>query len=230
MISKIKNIALLVIVVVCIIGIITTLFKGCNKPNNTVFKHTIDSLHKQNDSLLSKLEKTNLVIDSLKKVDNNLTDRINHQKTKIITITQQVAKQKDSISKLVDSSLVIYFNQRYPTDTINNKLKVAQQVLTKAAEDLVDYDGNKKILTIKDSIIDLDSIKLINKDNIISNYIFKEKNYKQLIYNKDLEVMNWSSQYTQLTLENKKLRTKNKLHKIVDYIIVGGLVYTILRK
>lgn len=230
MFSKIKNTILTILVIICAVGLVSTLFKKCSGPDNKVFKQTLDSLHKKNDSLAFEIKKDSLVIDSLNATNNALVSKIGHQKAKIITIYQQVAEEKDRVSKLVDSGLISYFNKRYPYDTINDKLKIAQQVLSGAAEDLVDYDGAVKVLAIKDSIINLDSIRIAGKDTVISKYISKEGKYKKIIGNKDMEIMNWSSQYNKLEAENRKLKFKNKFQKIASYIIIGGLAYTMLHK
>ena len=126
--------------------------------------------------------------------------------------------------------LLTSFNNRYPTDTISNPLLVAQPVLVSAAKDLVELDGAKQIIVLKDSsIITLES-KVTVKDSIIGKYANKELNYKNIILNKDKEITGWEGQYQKLELQYNKLKVKSKFQRIGSYIVIGGLAYLMLAK
>jgi hypothetical protein len=150
---KIKNILVLVVSIICFIEIGSVLFKKCSGPNIVAFKAQMDSLNKVNDSLKLSIAKEDAAIDSLNHVDDILTDKLAHQKTKVITITNWVDSSKNVVDTYTEQELVSSFYKRYPTDTVTNPLPVAQPVLISAAKDLVELDGAKQIIIVKDSSI-----------------------------------------------------------------------------
>ena len=134
----------------------------------------------------------------------------------------------DLIDTYTEHELVSSFNQRYPKDTITNPLPLAQPVLVSAAKDLVELDGAKTKLIIKDSVIALQESRILFKDSTIVLFQNKEGRYKAIIGNKDQAIAEWNKQYSALELNYKKLQVKNKFQKIGSYIIIGALTYTLI--
>lgn len=222
-----------ILYIVLILVVVALGYTGCKKfqgPSDEVFLQTIDSLHKQNDSLQVELAKDSLEIDSLNIVAVELEYAAKHTEKKVEYVFKYVDSSKKVIETLDDSALVSTFNQRYPADTVSNKLEVAKPVLVSAAQDLIELDGARKIIPLKDSIISIKEAGLVNKDIIIGKYVSKENKYKLIIENKDLEVTNWMNQYNQLQIQNKKLQLKSKFQKIGLYLIIGGLTYMTIQK
>ena len=222
-----------ILYVVLVLVVVALGYTGCKKfqgPSDEVFLQTIDSLHKQNDSLQVELVKDSLEIDSMNVVAVQLEHAAANIKKEVKYVVKYVDSSKKVIETLNDPALVSTFNQRYPADTISNKLEIAKPVLVSAAQDLVELDGARKIIPLKDSIISIGEARLTNKDSIISKYITKESKYKLIIDNKDLEVTNWMNQYNQLQIQNKKIQLKSKFQRIGFYLIIGGLTYMTLQK
>jgi len=194
------------------------------------FKAKQDSLVHAVDSMQLVIAKEDAVIDSLNYVDNVLSDKLAHQKTKVKTIVEYIEVEKNNIDGFSNPELVSSFNNRYPTDTISNPLLVAQPVLVSAAKDLVELDGAKQIIVLKDSSIATLEEKVTNKDSVISKYVSKENTYKNIMTNQQTQIKDWKFQYSALQLENTKLKAKNKFTKIGAGLIAGGLVYLMLVK
>ena len=181
-----------IIVVVAIIAIISVLFEKCSSNvEHKAFLAQVDSLHKVNDSLFVEIKKDDAAIDSLNYVSETLTDKLAHQKTKVIKIVETIEVEKNNIDNLQEHQLVSFYNTRYPNDTVTNPLPVAQPVLVSAAKDLVELDGAKQIIVLKDSSINTLEAKVTVKDSVISKYVNKELNYKNIILNKDKEITGW---------------------------------------
>ena len=153
-----------------------------------------------------------------------------HQKNKIKIVVKYVKVEKNKIDTYSETELVSSFNKRYPTDTTTNPLPIAQPVLIATAKDLVEFDGAKQELVIKDSIIILDEQRIANKDSIISVQDRKEINYNNIMVNQETQIKDWKFQYNVLQLENKKLKIKSKFIKIGTGLVIGGLTYMILVK
>lgn len=194
------------------------------------FKAKQDSLVHAVDSMQLVIAKEDAVIDSLNYVDNVLSDKLAHQKTKVIKIVETIEVEKNNIDSYSEHELVSSFNKRYPTDTITNPLPVAQPVLVSAAKDLVELDGAKQIIVLKDSSIATLEEKVTNKDSVISKYVSKENTYKNIMTNQQTQIKDWKFQYNALQLENTKLKAKNKFTKIGAGLVAGGLVYLMLVK
>jgi len=194
------------------------------------FKTTLDSLHKQNDSLLISINSKSVVIDSLEVLDSALIDKLANQKPKVITITKFVDSSKGAIDTYTEQELVSSFNKRYPEDTTSNLLALAQPVLKSAAKDLVEFDGEKELSSLKDSVITIQEERINNKDAIIREYVSKETDYKGIIVNKDIEIKTWADQYDQIQKENKKLRKRSKIHKVISSILAGTLTLSFIIK
>jgi len=226
MYNKIKNILTILVLIVFIIGISNILFEKCNKNLGKGFKAKLDSLNYVTDSLQNVIKNNNGIIEILMVKDSILEYQIVHQKTKIKPIIKYVDSSKKAIDKFTDPQLVSFFNNRYSADTITNKLPLAQPVLNSAAKDLVEFDGAKKQLIIKDSIISLTENRISIKDSIIDKHVKNEINYRNIIINKDTALDLWGSEYSLLNNKYQKAKNKNK----VLYIIIGGLTFLLLAK
>jgi peptidoglycan hydrolase CwlO-like protein len=194
------------------------------------FKTKQDSLVHAVDSMQLEIAKDDAEIDSLDLVAVELQYKVDHQKAKVKTIVEYIEIEKNSIDAYSDPELVSSFNNRYPKDTISNPLLIAQPVLVSAAKDLVELDGAKQIIVLKDSSITTLESKVTVKDSVIAKYVSKENTYKNMVANQQTQIKDWKFQYNTLQLENAKLKTKNKFVKIGAGLIAGGLVYLMLVK
>jgi hypothetical protein len=176
------------------------------------------------------IEKDNAVIDSLNYLDAVLTVKLDIAKKNVKIITKYVDSSKSAIDNYNEQELISSFNTRYPEDTVTNPLPVAQPVLVAAAKDLVELDGAKQIITIKDSVIALTEARVTGKDSIIAVFIKKEGTYKNIMFNQDTQIKDWKFQFNALQLQNTKLKAKNKFTKIGAGLVVGGLVYLMIAK
>ena len=98
------------------------------------------------------------------------------------------------------------------------------------AKDLVELDGAKEKLILKDSSIATLESRVANKDSVIVKFQSKESTYKNIIMNQDTQIKDWKNQYQTLYLQNQKLKFKNKITKIGAGVVVGGLVYLMIAK
>jgi hypothetical protein len=220
-----------IIVVIAIIAICSVLFEKCSSNvEHKAFLAQVDSLHKVNDSLFVEIRKDDAAIDSLNYVSETLTDKLAHQKTKVIKIVETVEVEKNKIDNLQEHQLVSFYNTRYPSDTVTNPLPLAQPVLVSAAKDLVELDGAKQIIVLKDSAITTLETKVNVKDSVISKYISKEDKFRLILLNKDKEITGWEDQYQQLDFKYNKLKAKSKLQRIGSYVVIGGLAYLMIAK
>jgi hypothetical protein len=194
------------------------------------FTQKQDSLVHAVDSMKLTLAIDSAKIDSLNLVDNMLTFKVAYMKDHVKTVTKFIDSSKIAIDNYTEHQLVTSFNTRYPKDTVTNPLPIAQPVLVAAAKDLVELDGAKQIITIKDSVIALTEARVTGKDSIISVYIKKEGTYKNIMFNQDTQIKDWKFQYNALQLQNAKLKAKNKFTKIGAGLVAGGLVYLMLVK
>ena len=194
------------------------------------FKTKQDSLVHAVDSMQLEIAKDDAEIDSLDLVAVELQYKIDHQKAKVVKIREIIEIEKNSIDAYSDPELVTSFNNRYPADTINNPLLIAQPVLVSAAKDLVELDGAKQIIVLKDSSINTLEEKVTVKDSVIAKYVSKENTYKNMITNQQTQIKDWKFQYNTLQLQNAKLKAKNKFTKLGAGLIAGGLVYLMLVK
>jgi len=219
---------ILLIVVLALVGY--TLFSLGGLTTQANFKTKVDSLYKVNDSLVIENQKDDEAIAELSIQDSILKYKMSHQKARVITIDHWIDSSKGKIDTYTEHELITSFNNRYPQDTVTNPLPLAQPVLVSAAKDLVELDGAKEKLIVKDSVITLQESRLTLKDSTINLFINKEGRYRAIIGNKDQAIAEWSKQYNLVSLENKKLKVRSKFQRITTYIIVGGLTYTLLAK
>jgi len=217
-----------------IIVILVLLWLAFDKVSNVgltkEFKAKQDSLVHAVDSMKLEIAKDDAVIDSLNQVDDLLKDKLAHQKTKIVKVVEVIEVEKNKVDSYSEVQLISSFNKRYPADTITNPLPLAQPVLVSAAKDLVELDGAKQIIVLKDSSINTLESRVATKDSIIVKFESKEKSFRNIMMNQETQIKDWKFQYNALQLENTKLKAKNKFTKIGAGLIAGGLVYLMLAK
>ena len=194
------------------------------------FKTKQDSLVHAVDSMKLEIAKDDAAIDSLNQVEDKLKDKLAHQKTKVIKIVETIEIEKNNVDSYSEQELISSLNKRYPKDTVTNPLPVAQPVLVSVAKDLVELDGAKQIIALKDSSINTLESQVSLKDTVISKYVSKEKSFRNIMMNQETQIKDWKFQYNILQLENTKLKAKNKFTKIGAGLIAGGLVYLMLAK
>jgi hypothetical protein len=193
------------------------------------FAHKQDSLNHVVDSLEVNIVKRDSVIDELYKVNIELDYQIGHQQEKTKIITKYTDSSKQKIDTYTEKELISSLNQRYPKDTITNPLPLAQPVLVAAAKDLVELDGAKEIIVVKDSIIHLTEDKVILRDSVISQFSYKEANYKSIVGIKNNQINDYKIQNSTLSLQNKKLKVENKYARVIGTAVIGvlGFLYII---
>lgn len=194
------------------------------------FTQKQDSLVAAVDSMRLDIEKDNAIIDSLNYLDAVLTVKLDIAKKNVKVITKFVDSSKTAIDNYTEHQLITSFNTRYPADTVTNPLPLAQPVLVAAAKDLVELDGAKQIIIVKDSVIALTEARVTGKDSVIAVFIKKENTYKNMLFNQDTQIKDWKYQFNALQLQNAKLKAKNKFTKIGAGLVVGGLVYLMVAK
>ena len=220
-----------IIIIIAVIAIGSVLFEKCgSNVEHKAFLVQMDSLHKVNDSLNAEIAKDDAEIDSLDMIAVELQYKVDHQKAKVIKIVETIEIEKNAIDNLQEHQLVSFYNTRYPVDTITNPLPIAQPVLVSAAKDLVELDGTKQIIVLKDSSIATLEAKVTVKDSVISKYISKEDKFRLILTNKDKEIAGWEGQYQKIELQYNKLKVKSKFQRIGSYIVIGGLAYLMLAK
>jgi hypothetical protein len=228
---KLKKSLPIVMFAVVAILVGSVLFEKCGSSvEHKAFLSQMDSLHKVNDSLYSEIAKDDAEIDSLDLVAVELQFKVDHQKAKVIKIVETIEIEKNNVDSYTEQELISSLNRRYPKDTVTNPLPVAQPVLVGVAKDLVELDGAKQIIVLKDSSINTLEAKVTVKDSVIGKYANKELNYKNIILNKDKEITGWEGQYQKLELQYNKLKVKSKFQRIGSYVVIGGLAYLMLVK
>ena len=222
-----KNLAFLLVVLVLLAWIFVD---KCNYNDlNINFKVKQDSLHHVVDSLQEDNHQKDLQIGALEELDHDLQYQLDHQKAKVITVTKWVDSSKGKIDTYSETELITSFNQRYPEDTITNPLPVAQPVLVSAAKDLIELDGAKQTLVIKDSIIALNEERIFIKDSTIMKYEEKDSNSKIIIALREKQIKDWQDQYSQLQAHNKKLKLRMQLSKLGAGLAIAGLTFLLIK-
>ena len=217
---------ILTVILICFV-----VFEKCSDAvSDKAFTTQMDSLNHANDSLKITIAKDDSVINELYIIDAELNDQVLHQKNKVKTVIKYVESKKNTIDLMHDGEIVSFYNNRYPTDTTSTPILVAKPVLVSSAKDLVELDGAKELIKIKDTIIGLDSSRLVVKDSVISKFKSKEISFKTIIGNQDIQIKGWQKQYNVLKVENTKLKVKSKFQRIASFIIIGGLGYLTLVK
>ena len=193
------------------------------------FKATQDSLVAAVDSMQLEIAKDDSAIAILDKKDDSLQYVIDHQKAKVKTIVEYIEIEKNNVDSYSEAELVSSFNKRYPTDTITNPLPIAQPVLVSAAKDLVELDGTKQIIVLKDSSIATLESRVSNKDSVIAKFVSKETNYKGIVDNQQTQIKDWKNQYNNLKLQNTKLKIQAKIGKIGAGLAIAGLTFLLIK-
>ena len=202
----------------------------CNYNNlSSEFKAKQDSLNFTVDSLKEDNHQKDLQIGALEHLDYDLQMKLEKVKAKVIIVTKYVDSSKSKVDTYSETELITSFNNRYPEDTITNPLPVAQPVLVSAAKDLIELDGAKQTLVIKDSIIALNEERIFVKDNTIMKFEEKDSNNKVMIALREKQIKDWQDQYSQLQAQNKKLKLRMQLTKIGAGLAIGGLTFLLVR-
>lgn len=222
-----KKLVLPLVIVALLFWIFTD---KCNyNVSEDVFARKQDSLNYVVDSLEVNINKKDSVIDELYKVNIELDYQIGHQQEKIKIITKYTDSSKQKIDTYTEEELISSFNQRYPKDTTTNPLPLAQPVLIAAAKDLVELDGAKEIIVVKDSIIALTEDKVVLRDSIIIHFSDKEVNYKSIIGIKNTQINDYKIQYNTLKIQNTKLKIQAKIGKIGAGLAIAGLTFLFIK-
>ena len=170
-----------------------------------------------------------LQIYALEELDYDLQDQLDSAKGKIKIITKWVDSSKKKVDTYTEQELVSSFNQRYPTDTITNPLPLAQPVLVSAAKDLIELDGAKEELIVKDDIIALNEQRIVGKDSVISLYVQKEFNYKNIVNNQQIQIDDWKKEYNTIKIQNTKLKVQARIGKIGAGLAIAGLTFLLVK-
>jgi hypothetical protein len=193
------------------------------------FRATQDSLNYIVDSLKEDNHQKDLQIGALEELDYDLQNQLDKAKAKVIIVTKWVDSSKGKIDTYSETELITSFNNRYPEDTITNPLPLAQPVLVAAAKDLVELDGAKQTLVIKDSIIALNEERIFVKDSTIMKFEEKNSNNKIVIALREKQIKDWQDQYSQLQAQNKKLKLRMQLTKVGAGLAIGGLTFLLVK-
>ena len=184
--------------------------------------HVVDSLHEDN-------HQKELQIYALEELDYDLQDQLDSAKGKIKIITKWVDSSKKKVDTYTEQELVSSFNQRYPTDTITNPLSLAQPVVVSAAKDLIELAGAKEELIVKDDIIALNEQRIVGKDSVISLYVQKEFNYKNIVNNQQIQIDDWKKEYNTIKIQNTKLKVQARIGKIGAGLAIAGLTFLLVK-
>jgi len=84
-------------------------------------------------------------------------------------------------------------------------------------------------LILKDSVITLNEQRIFVKDSIIMKFEEKDSNNKIIISVREKQINDWQDQYKQIEFQNKKLKLQNKFTKIGTSIVIGGLVFLLVK-
>jgi len=223
-----KNVILPLIIVILLAWIFFIKYNQ-NDPTPVNFKAKQDSLNFVIDSLKENNNHKDSQIAKLKELDSVLQYELDHYKQEVIVVTKWVDSSKDKIDTYSETELITSFNNRYPEDTITNPLPLAQPVLISAAKDLIELDGAKQTLVIKDSIIALNEERIFAKDSTIIKLEEKDSNSKIMIALREGQIKDWKDQYSQLQDQNKKLKRKMQLTKIGAGLVIGGLTFLLVK-
>lgn len=223
-----KNFVLPLVIVV-LLAWIFYIKSNQNNSISTDFKAKQDSLNFVIDSLKENNNSKDSQIVKLKRLDLALQYELDHHKQQVLVITKFVDSSKDKIDTYSETELITSFNNRYPEDTVSNPLPLAQPVLISAAKDLVELDGAKQTLVVKDSIIALNEYRVFIKDSTIIKLEEKDSNNKVMIALREGQIKDWKDQYSQLQAQNKKLKLRMQLTKIGAGLAIGGLTFLLVK-
>ena len=214
-----------------IVVLLVWIFYGkCSQSKLTEeFIATQDSLNFVVDSLVEDNHQKDLQIGALEELDHDLQKQLDEAKGQVIIIDHWVDSSKGRVDTYSEAELLSSFNNRYPEDTITNPLPLAQPVLVSAAKGLIELDGAKQTLVVKDIIITLNENRIVGKDSVITLLKEKDNNNQIVIGAREKQIEGWQDQYKQLQLENKKLKLKSKFTKLGAGVVIGGLVFLLVK-
>ena len=219
---------ILIVVAVLILGwLVFDKVKNVGLTEEFVVKQ--DSLVQAVDSLQKDNHQKDLHINALEELDYDLELQLDSAKDKVKVITKWVDSSKKKVDTYTEQELVSSFNQRYPTDTVTNPLPLAQPVLVSAAKDLIELDGAKEELVVKDDIIALNEQRIVGKDSIISLYVQKEFNYKNIVNNQQIQIDDWKKEYNTIKIQNTKLKIRAQIGKIGAGLAIAGLTFLLVK-
>ena len=184
-----------------------------------------------NKVLLATHVQDSIKKDSANKVLLVYKEQAEYLKSHAKVIIKYIDSSKASIDTYNDRQTLSFYNDRYKNvDTIINPLSLSQPVLILAAKDLVELDGTKDLVIIKDSLIDTHekSISTLQfKDSISTKQIFT---LRTVINNQEGQLKDFRYEVGRLNNVVKVQQFKNKITKIGAGIVVGGLVYLMIAK
>jgi len=219
---------ILIVVAILILGwLVFDKVKNVGLTEEFVIKQ--DSLVQAVDSLQKDNHQKDLHINALEELDYDLELQLDSTKDKVKVITKWVDSSKKKVDTYTEQELVSSFNQRYPTDTVTNPLPLAQPVLVSAAKDLIELDGAKEELVVKDDIITLNEQRIVGKDSVISFYVQKENNYKNIINNQQIQIGDWKKEYNTIKIQNTKLKIHAQIGKIGAGLAIAGFTFLLIK-
>ncbi len=220
--------------VIALLVILFLFYLGLQKfgPVPSEFKAKLDSLDRENDSLIVAIKADDSLINVLTIQDAELKENLAAAKGRVKVIHDVVYKEVEVAKKFDSAAIVKFYVDRYPTEAqiVDTIVGINKPILLVAATDLIKYDGAKKELSLKDSMLTMQDVRIAMKDSVITVFGLKEDKYKKIVINKDLAISEWSNQYNLLQIENKKLKLKAKFQRIASFAIIGGLTYMTLKK
>ena len=184
--------------------------------------HAVDSLQEDN-------HQKEIQIHALEELDYDLELQLEEAKGKVKVITKWVDSSKKKVDTWNEQELVSSFNKRYPTDTVTNPLPLSQPVLVSAAKDLIELDGAKEEIIVKNDIIALNEQRIVGKDSVISLYVAKEFNYKNIVNNQQIQIDDWKKEYNTIKIQNTKLKVQARLGKIGAGLAIAGLTFLLIK-
>ena len=222
-----KKYILLVVILLLLVWVVfdKVKFSGLNKE----FVVKQDSLVQIVDSLQQDNHQKDLKVLALEELDYDLELQLEEAKGKVKIITKWIDSSKKKVDTYTEQELVSSFNKRYPIDTITNPLPLAQPVLVSVAKDLIELDGVKEEIVVKNDIIALNEQRIVGKDSVISLYVQKEINYKNIVDNQQIQIKDWKFQNKSLQLANHKLKIRAQIGKIGAGLAIAGLTFLLIK-
>jgi len=195
-----------------------------DKEKDDVFLQKQNQFNRVIDSLKNEIPKKDSVVLVLFEINDSLQHEIDTLEGSVKVVIKYIDSSKISIDNFTEQELVTFYNERYPKDTITNKLPISQPVLNEAAKDLAELDGSRKMLILKDSILSVIKQQLEVKDSIINVYVRKEGDYKNIITKQDSVIINWNDRYKELDKKYQKAKIANKIIKTASGVIIAAIL------
>ena len=184
-----------------------------------------------NKDLLATHVQDSIKKDSTNKVLLVYKEQAEYLKSHAKVIIKYIDSSKASIDTYNDQQTKSFYNNRYKNiDTITNPLSLSRLVLISAAKDLVELDGTKDLVIIKDSLINTHEKSISTlyfKDSISTKQIFT---LRTVINNQEGQLKEFKYEVGRLNNVVKTQQFKNKITKIGAGLIVSGLVYLMVAK